>query len=273
MKVPMLIAAALLAPAVVFGQCPLPDPNLSFYVPQVGSVAFPTEGTLAVKLFRACPDNDGGSSLPNNARIKVVLVDAHGAPMVGIPADQIYTLFNGGTAAQGFFGIGADSIISNSLWNPVPTCPDVREMIADVPTDASGATYITFGGSLPGSPGTYSRNPDYKWGHFDTEIPVFVGRPPCDPVRLKGKITSASGLGSYVLRIKNVDVVGGLGAVLNQGERVTINDFNVCSACSAAPGGIWCYWCDLDYSGGFSSADFNIMTSHLSHSCQFPLSP
>ncbi|HEX7077129.1 MAG TPA: hypothetical protein VF363_01775, partial [Candidatus Eisenbacteria bacterium] len=35
----------------------VPDLTQSFYVPQVGSVATPTEGTNAIKLFRGCPNN------------------------------------------------------------------------------------------------------------------------------------------------------------------------------------------------------------------------
>lgn len=251
--------------------CPLPDPNQSYFVPQAGTVAAPSEGAAAIRFFRACPNNDGGSSLPQNARIKVVLRDAAGVPLVGVSPDQIYTLFNGGTPAQGFFGPGADSIISNTMWNPAASCPDVRRMKADAPTDAAGTTYITFGGSS--APGVYARDPGIKWGHFDFEIPVYVGLPPCNPILLKGKFTSAAALGSYALRIKNTDVVGGLAAVLNQGEAVTVSDFNTCVACAGGGGGIFCYWCDLDWSGAIGAADLNIVTSHFGHNCQTPLSP
>ena len=122
-------------------------------------------------------------------------------------------------------------------------------------------------------PGVYSRNPSLKWGHFDEEIPVFVGRPPCSPIQLKGKLTSGSPLGTYSLRIKNFDVVGGLGAVLNQGERVTVTDLNTCYNCLSSPGGMWCYWCDFDWSGTMSVMDANIISAHSGHSCQVPLSP
>ena len=80
----------------------LPDLAQSYFVPQAdppqGGLA---EGTAATKFFRACPNNDGGSSLPSNARIKIVLRDTNGAPVVGLPAASIAILFNGGTPAQG----------------------------------------------------------------------------------------------------------------------------------------------------------------------------
>jgi hypothetical protein len=268
----ILTAAATMPAALAHAQtCPLADPNLSFFVPQTGPVTMPTEGTGAIRFLRACPNNDGGASLPNSVRIKVVLRDGGGAPIVGVSPDQIYTLFNSGTAVQGFFGMGADSIISNNLWNPVPSCPDVTFMKADSPTDASGTTYITFGGAS--APGVYSRNPGIKWGHFDEEIPVFVGRPPCSPIRLKGKLTTGSPLGTYSLRIKNFDVVGGLGAVLNQGERVSVVDLNTCISCLTSPAGVWCYWCDFDWSGAVNVTDVNALLTHSGHNCEVPLSP
>ena len=254
-----------------YAQCPLPDVNQSFYVPQAGSVTAPAEGTLATRFFRMCPNNDGGSSLPNSARIKVVLKDMFGAPIVGLPAEQVYILFNGGTPAQGFFGQGADSIIANGVWNTSPLCPDVRELSADAPTDATGSTTITFGGSLPGSPGVYSRDPRRKWGHWDTDIPVMVGKMPCNPQRLKGKLTSASPLGTYELRLKNFDSVAGLGAVMNQGEIVTTVDYNTCVACMTVPTGFYCHWFDLDFSGTVNTVDLNIETAHYGHKCDFPM--
>ncbi|HEX7077413.1 MAG TPA: hypothetical protein VF363_03225, partial [Candidatus Eisenbacteria bacterium] len=59
--------AAVLAWIVPAAQAGVPDLTQSFYVPQVGSVATPTEGTNAIKLFRGCPNNDGGASLPSSA--------------------------------------------------------------------------------------------------------------------------------------------------------------------------------------------------------------
>jgi hypothetical protein len=268
----ILMAASTMPAALAHAQpCPLPDPNLSFFVPQTGPVTMPTEGPGAIRFLRACPNNDGGASLPNNVRIKVVLRDAGGAPLTGVSPDQIYTLFNSGTAAQGFFGMGADSVISNGTWNPAPSCPDVTFMKADAPTDASGTTYITFGGAS--APGVYSRDSSIKWGHFDEEIPVFVGRPPCNPIRLKGRLTTGSPPGTYSLRIKNFDVVGGLGAVLNQGERVAIADMNTCINCLTSPAGVWCYWCDFDWSGAVNITDVNAISTHSGHSCEVPFSP
>lgn len=268
-----LLALAISAPQWAAAQCPLPDPTQSFYVPQSGPVATPTEGASAYRFFRGCPNNDGGASFPNSARIKVVLRDATGTPLVGVPANQIYMLFNGGTPAQGFTGPGADSIISNSTWNVSPLCPDVRDVSADAPTDASGTTYITFTGGDPVNPGTGLRDKFRKWGHWDEEIPVYVGLPPCNPIRLKGETVTGAPLGSYALRIKNMDAVGGLGAILNQGEVVSILDFNVCTACLSSPGGFYCYWCDLDWTGADTSTDLNILTAHLTHDCDTPFSP
>ena len=79
---------------------------------------FVAEGTTATALFKACPNNDGGTSLPNNARVKVVVKDVNGNPIRGIAAADICLLFNGGTPAQGFSGVGADSVIANSTWSP-----------------------------------------------------------------------------------------------------------------------------------------------------------
>ena len=126
----LCIIALLVAPAAMaqFGQ--------SYYVPQVGPVGTPAEGMAAIALFKACPNNDGGTSLPNSARVKVVVLDGTFAPIPGVAAADICLLFNGGTPAQGFSGIGADSVIANSTWNQNPLCPDVRCVFADAPTDA-----------------------------------------------------------------------------------------------------------------------------------------
>ncbi|MGE5177177.1 MAG: hypothetical protein ACM3JJ_12500, partial [Hyphomicrobiales bacterium] len=53
--------AAVLAWIVPAAQAGVPDITQSYYVPQVGTVATPTEGTLATRFFRICPNNDGGS--------------------------------------------------------------------------------------------------------------------------------------------------------------------------------------------------------------------
>ena len=218
--VPLAAACIALAhaPAAHAG---VPDVTNSFYVPQTGTVATPTEGTNAARLFRMCPNNEGGTSLPNNSRVKVVVRDVNGNGIPGVAAADVCVLMNGGTTAQGFSGVGADSVISNSQWNQTPLCPDVRCVFADVPTDASGTTYITFTGSDGVTPGVGVRNPNRKWGHYDTELPVYALG-----FKLSGRLTTGSANGTYVLRIKSFDWTGGLGALLNQGEAVTVTDFN-----------------------------------------------
>jgi len=242
------------------------DPTTSFYVPQSGAVATPVEGTAATRFFRACPNNDGGSSLPNNARIKVVLKDAGGVAIAGVPAADICLLFNGGTLDQGFTGSGADSIISNSAWNASPLCPDVTCIPADAATDATGTTYITFAGSTPGSPGVATRDPNRKWGHYDSAIPVIaMGE------FLSGRLTTASATGSYTLLIKNFDFLDGLGAVLDEGEAVTAGELTaLMREVGVSP---VMYWFDLDSNGSIGTGDLNIIISHLNHDCDTPNNP
>lgn len=268
---PLRFAPVLLLGALAIHSPParagIPDISNSFFVPQTGSVSTPTEGTTAIRLFRACPNNDGGSSLPNNARIKVVLRDSNGNPVPDIPAADICILFNGGTAAQTFGGVGADSVIANSLWNTDPICPDVRCIPADAPTDANGVTYITFTGATPGSPGVGTRDASRKWGHYDSELPVFASG-----FRLQGRLTSASVNGSYVLRIKNYDTMEGLGPDLNEGEVVTAVDL------AAVVGGLGIsspisYWLDFDGSGSVASLDVNQVIAHMNHDCDTPNNP
>jgi len=245
----------------------IPDPSMSFYVPQAGPVTTPVEGAEATSLFRACPNNDGDSSLPDNARIKVVVRDVNGNGVADLSAADICVLFNGGTQAQGFPGIGADSVVANSVWNQAPLCPDVRCIAADAPTDASGVTYITFAGATPGSPGVATRDPNRKWGHYDSELPVLVLG-----YKISGRLTSASANGTYVLRIKNFDYVGGLGAVLNQGEAVNALDFNGVAS-SLGVNNALSYWKDFDGDGEVGVADLNMIIWHLFHNCGTPNSP
>ena len=127
--------AAVLALTVPAAYAGIPDVTNSFFVPQSGTVATPAEGTLASRFFRMCPNNDGGASLPSSARIKVVIRDVNNNPIPNIAAADICVLFNGGTAAQGFSGTGADSVISKSTWNTAPLCPDLRCVAADAATD------------------------------------------------------------------------------------------------------------------------------------------
>jgi hypothetical protein len=267
-KAVLLAGAALaLMAAAAPVMAGIPDQTLSFYVPQSGAVATPTEGTLAARFFRMCPNNDGGASLPNSARIKVVVRDINNNPIANIAAADICVLFNGGTSAQGFSGTGADSVIANSQWNSAPLCPDVRCVAADAPTDVTGTTYITFGGADVNTPGVYLRNGNRKWGHYDTTLPVYVlGFP------LSGRLTSASANGTYTLRIKSFDWTGGLGAVANQGETVIATDFNGVANGINVNNAI-SYWRDFDYSGSVTATDFNTINAHVGHDCDSPNNP
>ena len=266
----VVVASAGIAGAASFCGTParagIPDPGLSYYVPQAGPTTTPFEGTEATSLFRACPNNDGDSSLPDNARIKVVARDINGNPVPNVPAEDICILFNGGTQAQGFTGIGADSVIANSQWNQSPLCPDVRCLSADAPTNADGETYITFAGAKPDSPGVALRDPNRKWGHYDSELPVYVSG-----YKIQGRLTT-SGAEAYVLRIKNFDWLGGLGATFNQGEAVTILDFNGV-ANSLGLNNTISYWKDFDGDGEVGISDLNMIIWHLNHNCTAPNNP
>jgi len=259
-KLGIAFAAVLvwIVPAAYAG---IPETAASFFVPQTGPVATPTEGTVAIRNFRMCPNNDGLTNLPNHARIKVVIRDVNNNPIPNIAAADICVLFNGGTAAQGFSGTGADSVIANSTWNSSPLCPDVRCVAADAPTDANGTTYITFGGADVNNPGVFLRNSNRKWGHYDTTLPVY-----CLGFQLQGRITSASANGTYTLRIKSYDLSLGLGATANQGEAVTSSDYNVVSN-NIGGTGLGSYWRDFDSSGGVTSSDLNPIAAHLNHNC------
>jgi hypothetical protein len=268
----VLAAFALPGPA----SAGVPDLTSSFYVPQAGDpdptglapgfirpfqTAVLTEGVNAARLFRMCPNNDGGTSLPNNSRIKVVLRDSNGNPLSNVPAADICVVFNGGTPAQGFSGVGADSVIANSQYNTVPLCPDVRCVAADGPTNAGGVTFITFTGSSPTSRGIGIRDPNRKWGHYDIELPVYAMG-----FKISGRITTGSANGTYVLRIKNIDWTGGLGTLANQGTAVTVTDFNGVSN-TIGVNNIISYWKDFDYSGLVNVNDLNLITNHLTHDC------
>lgn len=247
-----------------------PDFAQSFYVPQSGSVTSPDEGSTAIANFRTCPNTDGTQVLKNSARIKIVIKDVAGVPIAGIPADEIFVEFNGGTAAQGYSGLGADSVIANSAYNPGASCPDVRRLNADAPTDASGATYITFIGATPGNPGVGTRDPLRKWGHYDTQVPVFVRG-----TALQGRLTSGSANGTYGLQIKNLDLLDGLGTGLNQGEAVTAADYNDVvahngQADSVDPGN---WWRDSNNDGTVSIIDINFIGAHVNHGCNSPNNP
>jgi len=257
-------AAALASPA----HAGVPDITKSFFVPQAGTTTAPVEGTNATRFFRMCPNNDGGASLFSHSRLKVTVLDINGNGIPGVAAADICVLFNGGTAAQGFSGIGADSIISNSAYNFSPICPDLRCVTADAATNANGETYITFAGADPLVPGVTLRNPNRKWGHYDTELPVYALG-----FKLSGKLTSGAAIGTYVLRIKNLDSTGGLlgahPADDNVGENVDPSDFNVI-ANNIGSSNVFSYWRDFDSDGDVGPSDFNIITSHATHNCDTP---
>lgn len=256
------VVSAMMAPAMAAA----PDPANSSFVPEAGSVKNPFTGGAAVQFFRVCPNNDGGASLPNNARIRVTLHDATGLPpSPPVPASSIYLLFNGGTAAQGFGGSGADSIIANGVWNTSPLCPTVTKIYADAATDANGVTYITFTGATA-APGVGARDGNRKWGHYDQEIPVYleVGGIPyqlSSPILYKGS--------PYKLRIKNFDHTGGLAAAVNQGEAVTSPDYNGVVV-SMFQSSTISYWRDFDDDGYVALPDFDMITVHVTHDCDTP---
>ncbi|HET9252723.1 MAG TPA: hypothetical protein VFP58_11475 [Candidatus Eisenbacteria bacterium] len=262
-----LVVLGVIAIAPPAADAGVPDASTSFYVPQRGTVASPIEGTSATTVFRACPNNEGGTSLPNNARIKVVVRDSNSNGVPGIAAADIILLFNGGTPAQGFSGVGADSIISNSQFNQSPLCPDLRSIPADCDTDATGTTYITFTGSTPGQCGVGTRDPRRKWGHFDSKIPVYVLG-----FELLGRLTTASAPNTYVLVIKSYDHTGGLGTALNQGEAVTSADFNAIANNIGVVNALT-YWRDFDSAGGIGASDFNLIATHTTHDCDSPQNP
>jgi len=263
----LVLAASLLSlalPRTASGQV---DPTTSFYVPQSGPVATPTEGAGATRFFTQCPNNDFSPLINNSARIKIVVKDATGAPIPAIPAASICILLNGGTSAQGLAGVGADSVIANAAFNSNPPCPDLRCIAADGPTDAVGVTYITFAGTAPGVPGVAVRDPARKWGHYDSELPVYV-----TGVQLSGRLTSASPNGSYVLRIRNLDLVDGLEATLDAGEYVSPRDVNVVRQELLMSNSLT-YWLDFDGNGQVNALDFNSISAHQGHDCTHPNNP
>jgi len=265
-KLGIAIAAVLawIVPAVYAG---VPATTESFYLPEAGSITTPTVGTLATRLFRICPNNDGGTSAPNSARIQVVVRNSSGNAIPGVAAADICLLFNGGTPAQGFSGVGADSVVSNAQYNQAPLCPDVKCVQADAETDATGTTYVTLMGATLGSPGVGTPNPLRKWGHYDTEIPVFVLG-----FKIDGRLTVGQANGTYVLQVKNYDHTGGLGTALNQGEAVTSADFNAI-ANNIGVNNALTHWRDFNSFGGIESTDFNLVSQHVTHDCDTPNNP
>jgi hypothetical protein len=110
------------------------------------------------------------------------------------------------------------------------------------------------------------RDPNRKWGHFDSDIPVTVlGQ------KLLGRLTSASPSGSYTLGIKNFDMVGGLEASLDEGEVVSPTD--VTAIFRDFTGGIYTFSRDFDNNGTINIADLNFVLSHYNHDCDTPINP
>jgi hypothetical protein len=262
-KLGIALAAVLawIAPAAYAG---IPDVTNSWFVPQSGSVGTPQEGTIATRFFRQCPNNDisSGTILNNSARIKVHVADVNNNPIPNVAAADICVLFNGGTAAQGFSGVGADSVIANTQWNA--TCPDIRCMAADAPTNSSGDTYITFAGADVATPGVALRSLNRKWGHYDTTLPVYVLG-----FQLSGRLTSGAANGTYTLRIKNCDTQLGLLAIAGQGEIVGLQDYTAI-ANFLFVNSTTSYWKDLDSSGAVNAPDFTIVSGHSGHACAIP---
>jgi len=289
----LALAAVLLALA---GSIPasagVPDVTQSFFVPQAGPLATPCEGATgncaavggysltigggAIGNARRCPNNgasstnaaDGNQILRNWARLKVVVKASDGSPIVGIPASDICVLFNGGTAVQGFTGVGDDSIIANFQWNQAANCPDVRCVQADAPTDGAGITYISWlghnpadpagqGGATPGA----SRDPLRKWGGYAGDIPVMVLG-----FKLQGRLTTTSALGSYTAHVKSFDTEGGRLAIQGQGSKVDLGDYNTTSAAFTS----YRYSKDQDNNGVVNIADMNFILGHYNHTCNVP---
>lgn len=272
-KLGIAIAAVLawIVPAAYAG---VPDVTQSFFVPQRGSVGTPTEGTAAAVVFRTCPNNDlfsfgGASPTLGNGRIRVIVRDVNGAGIPGIAAADICVLFNGGTTIQGFFGVGADSIVATNGTPSNGTCPNVRCVQADAPTDALGSTYITFRGNDGVTPGVATRDAARKWGHFDTDIPVYVLG-----FKLAGRLAAAqvTPTPAYILRVKNVDVALGLNNTLGAAEIVTGVDVStVLGALTTNPP--LKYWYDVDNNNSVTGADVTTVLGHLNHSCTNLLNP
>jgi len=272
----MAVLAVLIVPAAYDG---VPDVTQSFFVPQAGPLTTPCEGSTgnclaappypitigggAIGNYRRCPNDDGLQVLRSHARLKVVVRASDGSPIVGIPASDVCVLFNGGTAVQGFTGVGDDSIIANFQWNQAANCPDVRCVQADAPTDAAGTTFITWLGHVNAAdpPGVASRDPLRKWGGWAGDVPVMVLG-----FKLQGRLTTGSPLGSYTAHVKSFDMEGGRLAIQGQGEVVDLGDYNATSAAFTS----YRYRNDFDNNGTVNIADMNFILGHYLHRCNVP---
>ena len=269
-KATLVVAWGLTMAGIPGASADVPDAKQCFYVPQAGNTTTPLEGASSPKsysFFHGCVNNDG-ASYPNNARIKVRVVNFNGDGIAGVDGHDILMLFNGGTPAQGFSGLGADSIVANNQYSVDAVCPDLCCIYADGATDASGVTYITFAGSVPGSPGEAHRDASRKWGHYDTEIPVYVLG-----FKIPGRLTTASASGTYTLQLKSFDVAGGLMPMLNQGQIVNATDFNAVASQIGQPFNFLTWWRDFNSDGLVNATDFSAMTAHLNHTCSSPNNP
>jgi len=289
----MAVLVVLIAPAAYAG---VPDVSKSFFVPQGGPLTTPCEGAAftgpaatcqgiagtpwpgphvtggAVGLARTCPDNDGIQVLRNWARLKVVVIASDNTPIANIPAADICALFNGGTTAQGFSGLGADSIQADpSISGAGNICPAIRCVQADAPTDANGTTFITWIGHLATDPpGAGTRDPNRKWGGFDSDIPVMVLG-----YKLQGRLTTGGAPGSYKAIVRNYDTTPFLPPISGASEKVTLPDFN---AVNSGLTSAYNYKLDFDGNGVVGLGDFNQLNGgHFSnvasqlHNCSFPL--
>lgn len=289
----------LIVPAAYAG---VPDVTVnSFFVPQGGPLATPCDGLTghccegttgncaavpangnlpsysltigggAVGLARHCPDLDNSAQeLRNWARLKVVVKTSDGTPIANIAAADICVMFNGGRpgappGGQGFDGNGADSIQADPQWSGgvAVGCPALRCIPADAPTDADGVTYITWIGHRPtDAAGVGNRDPQRKWGGYDSNIPVMVLG-----YQLQGRLTSGGAQGSYKCIVRSFDSEGYAGLV-NTTERVTFLDNN--------PLGAKAFKADFDGNGSVGITDVNLFTPHLNsdstqpHRCNFP---
>jgi len=277
----ILAALVLVALFAAVAHAAVPSTALSYFVPVAGPLDRPCEGSIgncgglvggAIRNFRSCPDNDGGSMLPNNARIMVVVKMSDGRPLVGIAAQDVCLLFNGGTPAQGFNGIGDDSIVANSQYNP--GCPDVRCISADQATGLDGTTYITLTGGTYVN-GNAVRDPSRKWGNWAGDIPIYV-----QGFKLQGRLTSDAPPGSYTAHIRSLDTQGNTTLMQGMGEIVNSADVNAVQSILPPSGSriddAECYRYDFDNSGYVNSVDLNLIRAHIangSHTCSFPLAP
>jgi hypothetical protein len=286
------VLATLIVPAAYAG---VPDVTQSYFVPQATGTAaavvgVPCEGPVAgangcaaapagtggaIGNARRCPNDDGTQVLKNNSRLKIVVRASDGSPIAGIPASDICVLFNGGVPAQGFSGVGDDSIIANFQFNSINNCPDVRCVQADAATDVNGETYITWLGTTVGSPGVATRDPLRKWGMYAGDLPVMVLG-----FKLQGKLASSGPLavlGNYTAFVKSLDHVrSGLPLSNNLGELVNSLDINpvqaaAAVACASQVGPAYKYNLDFDNSGCVNSVDLNLIKAHNNHRCNSPL--